>query len=223
MFKKAIIIFALLPLAFSSIPSAAIADEPVGATPKSITLHGHAYYVYSDNPLRFNTASHNIAAIGGGQAVINAATSDVVIIVGKAALILEKGGTAFVSECAGVAKVRNLCDFKTGSINVILNERKFEIGPGQELLWAPTFAEVANAASADGMERRLPMTFEDENGTGIMLSEYSRDCFFRTEACLKRLYDSNEENTQKVMSDVLKMAASLQFVTASHGQFALVE
>lgn len=113
--------------------------------------------------------------------------------------------------------VLNLHDRSLGDVQVYVGKYKTNLLPGNGIACGVT-QTFERALSTDGLARRRVVEQQCDGKTAVSY-EFSPVQAFSASDLLKDAQKSNEKKARKVMSKLIKTAAILATVTASHGAY----
>lgn len=157
--------------------------------------------------------------VRSGEAFI-ATAKRTAIKCGKAVIYAEKGAYLLLSRIGRITTIRNLHERQSGSVRLVSGNKYVVVAAGQEVIIAPTEADLAGAVSQDAVGRRRAHVTSLPDGSKAQLSEISLISVMGKNGILSTMLHSEESADRKIAKQVIKMAACLVYTTAAHGAYS---
>ncbi len=152
-----------------------------------------------------------------GEALV-IADKKTVVITGDSHIVIDVGTIALISTDSLVTKVRNVWEPKRGSLRQFVGKNHVDVGAGQESLLAKDEKTINTVVSSDLVGRRRVRHVKLENKQ-VSTSEVSLITLMASSPVLNALVKSEQDQDAYLTSKMLKMAACIQAVTGSHGNY----
>lgn len=162
---------------------------------------------------QFQKDSSDRLCLHSGEIIINA-RKDRHILLPDAKVQVMAGGTAMIRKTAGALEIYNLCETGWGSLRVDFEQgESVVVGSGQRLL----------LKAGDGSHDRMPVRQEKHHrlsdGRKFSVAEYPLMELMQQSKTLKLVLLKDGVSESKLAAKLMKMAACLSIVTASHGPY----
>lgn len=133
-----------------------------------------------------------------------------------------KGAVTLLTREGGCLKINNLCEDKSNSVNVMVEQRSFSLRAGQEMVLAKDDQTLKTWLLSDHIARRRMTAFRLSDGCPFVVSEYLIPTLIERVGLLKGVEHSSNKTEKAVFNKVLKMAICLDVATFSHGRYKLL-
>lgn len=163
-----------------------------------------------------------IIVIDEGEALVSASKRTLVKM-GATMVELKPGTVAMLGQHNGLIKVRNVFESKRTAITTtVANKKKLGLQVGQELIVGPKGVSLVRALSSDPVGRRRLNSLELSSGHTCISSEISLSSLMQNSSILAQLVRSQSDSDRDIASKIMKMAVCLSVVTASHGNYSMM-
>jgi hypothetical protein len=162
--------------------------------------------------------SQQSACLLSGEALVST-SRNMVVNVGPLHILVAAGTTATISQIAGVAIVRNLCDNHSGSLNIMNGDKLLcTLKPGEEIMFGHP-VKVSATLENDKTSRRNSNSILAGKDHIIMHSEFSFPSLVLNSPTVSDLLHDKHKETRQLGERLVKSAACLSLVTQGHGNF----
>jgi hypothetical protein len=169
------------------------------------------------NGAEFNLAGNKLV-LKRGEVLVNAVKTTLLNVSGST-VIIEAGAMALISRDNLLTKVRNVWESRAGSVRHIVGTQKIEVCAGQESVVSRDQAALNAVFKHDSVGRRRVRILDSE-GNKISTAEISIISLMTSSPVLSKIALTKDDQNLALTRKMLKMAACIQLVTASHGTYA---
>lgn len=194
------------------------------ASPASITTTKGMRTITADRATLLHMTASKVAPFGehlelvNGEAVVHA-TKDTVVKVAGYTVKLSAGSAVHVKRKDDAVVVRNLMDPRGGSVQVVAGRGAAVVRVGTEAILATGSGQPSQLLSREAVGRRR-ISNSMLNNHHLVLSEVSFVSMVSSSDLLQSLFNSGSADHKDLRAKLLKTAACLGVVTASHGTYS---
>jgi hypothetical protein len=154
-----------------------------------------------------------------GEILINA-DENTILHCNNIQIAIKPGSMILVNRLSAVTKLYNLCEDKSGSVEVTVEGRHIELSAGQEVAIGSSQDAITATLNKDNLGRRNLKNAQISSNNSFTRSEISLLSLMRKEgSVLPILMKSTTGKDYAVRTKLVKMAACLMTVTAGHGAY----
>jgi hypothetical protein len=161
----------------------------------------------------------NSIHLKAGEILVEA-NADTMVQAGQFKIALLQGAVALIGYKNKLVKISNLFETKTDSVSLIAGQRKLSLSAGHDLIAGEKDMDLQAPLRDKPVGRRKIRNYDLNASHRATCSEVSHVSLFQYADLLSRLHRSNDPLDKELAAKLVKMAACLTQVTASHGPYA---
>jgi len=196
-------------------------DIPASMRAGLFTLTADSALIKHVGSARVNLESSNVVNLDKGETLVFS-NKPTVVKTGSYDISVAPEAIVLVSNQGEIVKIRNLYEKISPSVTVHFNEKQTTLAAGQEILLGSSTDVVKKALKSDLIGRRQVHGLEFTHGPSIMKCEVSLLSLIQNVDILNKLMCSKNKEDRDIARRLVKMAAVVSQVTASHGAYTSI-
>lgn len=167
---------------------------------------------------QFANAGHNQWSLTHGEVLLNTPTT-VTIDLGNTKACVPANSTALIKRTVQGSIVRNIGG--SSKLQVITGNKRVNLSPGQEMVTSSQREELLQLLQTDNVGRRR-LFYSQFGSSHVAIAEISLASVVTESSLVYNTMRAKDGRDLRTANQVLKTAAALAVVTASHGQYSAV-